>query len=119
MHDKVKKVGGIIRAAREAKGITQAALSKTTGIAVRTIIDIEKEKRHPTFENLYKFINALDLPADQLFRPDKVCFSPEQEQAMLAVQSCGEQVQAMYIEIGWALVKVSKGEKGAKKTDGE
>jgi len=100
MHDKVKKVGGIIRAAREAKGITQAALSKTTGIAVRTIIDIEKEKRHPTFENLYKFINALDLPADHLFRPDKVCFSPE---------------QAVYIEIAWALVKASKGEKGAKK----
>ena len=39
MHDKVKKVGGIIRAAREAKGIAQAALSKTTGITVRTIIE--------------------------------------------------------------------------------
>jgi len=33
---------------------------------------------------------------------------------MMAVQSCGEQVQAMYVEIGWALVQVSKGEKGAK-----
>jgi len=31
------KVGRIIRAAREAKGIAQAALSKTTGIAVHTI----------------------------------------------------------------------------------
>jgi len=38
---------------------------------------------------------------------------------MLAVQSCGEQVQAVYIEIAWALVKASKGEKGAKKTDGD
>jgi len=119
MHDKVIKVGGIIRAAREARGITQAALSKSTGMAVRTIIDIEKEKRYPTVENLYKFINALDLPADYIFRPEKACYTPEQEQVMVAVQSCGEQVQTMYIEIGWALVQVSKGEKGAKKTDGD
>ena len=68
--------------------------------------------------NLYKIINALDLPADHILRPEKVCYTPEQEQVMIAVQSCGEQIQEMYVEIGWALVQVSKGEKGTKKTDG-
>jgi len=119
MQDDMIQVGGIFRAAREAKGITQAALAQATDTVERTIMDIENDKRYPTFENLYKIINALDLPADHILRPEKVCYTPEQEQVMVAVQSCGEQVQAMYVEIGWALVRVSKGEKGAKKTDGD
>lgn len=115
MQDDMIQVGSILKAARESKGITQAALAEATGTVERTIMDIENAKRQPSFENLYKIVNVLDLPSDHIFRPEKVGYTLEQEQVMRAVQACDEQVQAMYIEIGWALVRVSESEKGAKK----
>ena len=114
MHDKMKRVGEIIRSARNAKEVTQVMLSKSTGIAVRTIIDIEKNKRQPTFESLYKIINILDIPADHIFRPEKVCYTPEQEQVMLALQSCEEKEQAILMEITWAYIRATKNDKKAK-----
>ena len=114
MHDKMKKAGDIIRAAREARGVTQMKLSKSTGIAVRTIIDIEKNKRNPTFESLYKIINVLDIPADHIFRPEKVCYTPEQEQIMSAVQSCNDRDKAVFMEMAWAYVRAVRDGKEAK-----
>ena len=105
MHDDMIKIGGVIRAAREAVGMTQLGLSKSAGIAVRTIIDIEKNKRYPTFEVLQSIIRVLDIPADHIFRPDKAEYTPEQEQLMRAVGSCDEQAQAVFYKIGWAYVK--------------
>ncbi len=48
-HD-VKRMGHVLREARKAKGMTQAALAKETHTALRTIIAIENEKRFPTYE---------------------------------------------------------------------
>ena len=108
MHSDVIKIGGIIRAAREANGMTQLALSKTAGIAIRTIIDLEKNKRFPTFEVLQSIIRVLDIPADHIFRPDKAEYTPEQEQLMRAISSFGKQEQAMFMEIGWAVVRAAR-----------
>jgi len=118
MHDNVMKMGEIIRAARVARGMTQAALAKETGTAVRTIIDIENDKRHPTYEVFYKIIHALDFSADHIFWPEKASCTPEQEQLIRAIQSCGEHDQAVVMETAWACVRVLQREKGAKKTDG-
>ncbi|MCD7947866.1 MAG: helix-turn-helix domain-containing protein [Oscillospiraceae bacterium] len=115
MHDNVTEMGGIIRAAREAKGMTQAALSKATGIAVRTIIDIEKNKRHPTYEVFYKIIRALDLSADHIFWPEKISQTPEQAQLIRAVRSCSDQEQAVFMELAWAYIRAVTREKGATK----
>lgn len=119
MHDDMTKMGSILRAAREAKGMTQAALAKDTEIAVRTIIDIEKDKRHPTYENFYKIIHALDFSADHIFWPEKAPCSPEQEQLLRAIQSCNERDQAIVMETAWACVQALQREKGAKKADGD
>jgi len=117
MHDNVMKMGEIIRAARVARGMTQAALAKETGTAVRTIIDIENDKRHPTYEVFYKIIRVLDFSADHIFWPEKVPCTPEQEQLIRAIQSCNERDQAMFMEIAWAFVQAAQGKKSAKKAD--
>jgi len=117
MHDNVMKMGGIIRAAREAKGMTQAALAKATDTAVRTIIDIENDKRHPTYEVFYKIIRVLDFSADHIFWPEKVPCTPEQEQLIRAIQSCNERDQMVFMEIAWAYIQALQREKGAKKAD--
>jgi len=118
MHDDMIQVGGILRAAREAKGMTQAALAKATNTAERTIMDLENDKRHPTLEVFNKIIHALDFSADHIFWPEKTCCTPEQEQLIRAIQSCGEHDQAVVMETAWACVRALQREKGAKKTDG-
>jgi transcriptional regulator with XRE-family HTH domain len=108
MHDDVKKMGDILRAARDAKGLTQAALSRMTGIAPRTIIDIENDKRHPTYEVFSKIIHALDLSADHIFWPERMPYTPAQEQLIRAVASCGERDKAIFMEIAWAFVRATE-----------
>ncbi len=97
MHDDVKKIGEILRAAREAKKMTQVALCKLTGIAQRTLIDIESGKRHPTYEVFYKIIHALDLSAE-----------PEQEQLIRAIAACNLRDKAIFMEMAWAFVRASE-----------
>lgn len=80
MHYDMKRMGLIVRKAREDKGITQAALADNIEVSIRTIIAIENGKRNPTFEVLYRLVHALDIPGDLIFRPDATPNTPEQEQ---------------------------------------
>jgi len=118
MRNNVAEMGEVIRAAREAKGMTQNALAKEANIAVRTIRGAESGKRHPSHEVLGKIIHALDLSADHIFRPEKIHCTPEQEQLCKALQACGESDQAVFMDIAWAYIRGVNREKGAKKTDG-
>ena len=108
MHDDVTKMGGIIKTAREAKCMTQAALSQKTNIAARTIMDIENDKRHPTYEVFYKIVRALDLSADQIFWPEKAEYTPEQEQLIKAMSSCNERDKAILMEVAWAFIRATE-----------
>lgn len=119
MHDEMIQVGGILRAAREAKEMTQVALAKATDTSERTIMDLENDKRHPSLENLHKIINVLDFSADHIFRPEKACCTPEQEQLIRAIQSCDKQDQVVVMETAWACVRAFQHEKGTKKADGD
>ena len=117
MHYDMIKIGGIIRAAREANGITQSTLSKKAGIAVRTIIDIEKNKRFPKFEVLYSIIQILDIPADHIFRPEKAAYTPEQEQLIRGLQSCGKREQDIFMKTAWAYIRAVRKEKETNTAD--
>ena len=80
MHSDMTRMGGIIHTAREAKGLTQSALADKIGASVRTVIDVEKDKRNPTYEIFYKIVHVLDISADLVFWPDKVSYTLEQDQ---------------------------------------
>lgn len=111
-------MGRILRAAREAKGLTQVELSKETSVAARTIMDIENDKRYPTYEVFYRLIRTLEISADHVFWPDKLTHTTEHEQLYRALQSCSQQEQAIFMKIAWAYVQAVKSEKNAiKKAD--
>jgi DNA-binding XRE family transcriptional regulator len=114
LHSNVTKIGAILRKAREAKGLTQAALSNKLGISTRTIISIEKDKRHPTYEVFFKIIRALELSADHIFWPENMPFTPEQEQLIRAVSSCSERDKTVFMEIAWAFVHAAGENKDEK-----
>ena len=105
MHDKMTKIGEIIRRARESKKMTQLSLAKETDTVVRTIMDIENEKRYPTYEVLFKILHALDLSADHIFWPERTSCTPEQDQLLKALQSCNEREKAVFMGIAWAYIQ--------------
>jgi transcriptional regulator with XRE-family HTH domain len=107
MHEEVNKIGRLLRAAREAKGMTQAALSKATDLATRTIMDIENDKHYPTYEVFYKILHVLDLSADHIFWPERVPYSMEREQLIRALDSCSERDKAVFTEMAWAFVRAT------------
>jgi DNA-binding XRE family transcriptional regulator len=111
MHDDVTKMGVILKTAREAKGMTQAALSKEIGTVPRTIMDIENDKRHPTYEVFFKILRALELSADQIFWPEKMQYAPEQEMLIRAVSSCNERDKAIFMETAWAFIRAAGNDK--------
>lgn len=93
MHNDMKLMGRVIRKARENKSITQSALAEKIDVSLRTVIAIENGKRNPTFDVLYRLINALDIPADLIFHPDDTSNTPEQEQFIREYLNATEQEQ--------------------------
>ena len=98
LHDSMTRMGEVLRNAREAKGLTQAALAEMIGASTRTIIAIEKNKRNPTCDVLYRLIRILDISADSLFRPDKTTLTPEQEQFFNEFLSCNQREQQVVLQ---------------------
>lgn len=105
MQDNMINIGGILRSAREAKGMTQVGLADITGVTTRTIMDIENDKRYPTYEVFYKIIRTLDISADQIFWPEKVTYTPEQEQVIREFLDCSEWEQAVVMKTMRTLVR--------------
>lgn len=119
MQNEMIQIGALLRSAREAKGLTQVALAKETNTAERTIMDIENDKRYPTFEVLYRIVRALNLSADQIFWPDKVHYSQEYDQMLREIQSCDKQAQSVIKKTTWACMRALQQEMIAKKTDSD
>ena len=70
MHDYVKNLAKVVRAAREEAHLSQAALAEQIGCDERTILNIENDRGNPKFEVLCQIIAYLHIPADQIFHPD-------------------------------------------------
>jgi len=97
MHYDMKRMGRVMRKARDDKAMTQAALAEKIEVSLRTIIAIENGKRNPTFEVLYRLVHTLDIPADLIFRPDDIPNTPEQEQFICEYLNATEQEQRIAV----------------------
>ncbi len=65
-------IGDMIKAKRIELGLTQAQLSKETGIKSTTISNYENNISSPSDENIYKLMEALKCDANYLFEWEKV-----------------------------------------------
>lgn len=110
MHQDMTRIGRVLRAGREAKGMTQAALAEKTHTALRTIIAIENDQRYPTYEVFYKIIHVLDISADQVFWPENVTYKPEQEQMIREFLACSEWEQEVVVKTMRTLVRSLRAE---------
>ena len=64
-------IGLAIKRAREASGMTQEQLSYIVDRAPRTVMYIENEGQHPSFNTFYQLVTMFDISVDQYFYPSK------------------------------------------------
>lgn len=60
-------LGNRIRRARKECGLTQKGLAEQTGLSVKTIQDIEKGRKNPTYDTLTRLMERLGLSPDTMF----------------------------------------------------
>ena len=105
MHIDVTSMGPILRNARKAKRLSQAALAEHIGVSTRTIIAVENNQRYPTFEVFCRLVHALDISADQIIRPDHVPYTAEQDLFIRELVACNDHEQAVAIEMLRSLLR--------------
>lgn len=62
------QLGKRIAFLRKQRGLTQLALSIESGLALSFISDLERGKRNPSIETLWKIAKALDVTLEELLK---------------------------------------------------
>ena len=66
--DSLKFLGRHIRAERVRCNLTQQQLADQSGLAVKTVQDIEKGRKNPSYETLSRLIERLGISPNVLFQ---------------------------------------------------
>ena len=98
MHTEVTPIGSIMRDARKAKGWSQEELAEYIGVAKKTILAVENNKRFPSFDVLWKLVHALDISSDLILCPDRVPLTGELDQLINELRACNDREQRFVIE---------------------
>ncbi len=94
------QLGAAVRAAREARGVTQAQVGKAVGVTFQQIQKCENGKNRIAAPTLARIAEALDIPASELmgevapdlevpgaraFLTEWACLAPDQRAALLVL----------------------------------
>jgi transcriptional regulator with XRE-family HTH domain len=60
-------LGGAIKSARQARGITQSQLAERLGITIRHLKAIENSGQKPSYDLLARTVRELDISGDTVF----------------------------------------------------
>lgn len=95
--DKFAFLGKRIRSARKECQLTQQELANQAGLAVKTIQDIEKGRKNPTYETLCLLVERLGISGSSLFPSKAEIDNTELQQFLGKFQSCNKRHQEMLI----------------------
>ena len=99
-------LGGIVKAARLNKGLTQEVLAEKVGIGQRHIMGIENEGHLPSYEVLYNLIRELNIPPDNIFYPEKIHDNPQLEYLIHLLGQCNDNdIQAITALVEYLCVR--------------
>lgn len=94
----LKDMGACIYSARKRCGLTQQELANQTGLSVKTIQDIEKGRKNPTYETLARLMERLGISPDTLFPSKATVPSEEMQQFIGNLQSCDPKGQEILLK---------------------
>lgn len=91
-------LGNRIRKARKDCGLTQQELANQTRLAVKTIQDIEKGRKNPTYETLARLLERLGMSPNTVF-PSKLSVPAEEIKHLFGnFQLCDSKSQEILIK---------------------
>ena len=93
----LEALGNHIRNARKACGLTQQELADQTGLSAKTIQDIERGHKNPTYETLARLMNRLGLSPDTAFSQKAPVPTEEMKEFLESFQACGQKNQEILL----------------------
>ena len=91
-------LGSRIREARKDCGLTQQELADQTRLAVKTVQDIEKGRKNPTYETLARLIGRLGISPDTVFHSKPTTQAKEIKDFLENFQSCDPKGQEILLK---------------------
>lgn len=91
--DNLLFLGSRIRTMRKKCGLTQQALPDQCGLAVKTVQDIEKGRKNPSYETLSLLIERLGISPDSLFPAKAIPEDELTQHVMGKLRLCNEENQ--------------------------
>ncbi|MCI6042383.1 helix-turn-helix domain-containing protein [bacterium] len=90
-------LGSRIRTKRKERGLTQQVLADQCGLAVKTIQDIEKGRKNPSYETLSLLIDRLGISPDSLFPANAAPEDELTQHVMGKLRLCNEENQRILL----------------------
>lgn len=90
-------LGNCIVQARKRCGLSQRELARQSMISVKTLQDIEKGRKNPTYETLARLIARLGIYADTLFPSKSAIDGEEMQQFIGKFQACKREKQKLLL----------------------
>lgn len=91
-------LGSRIREARKECGLTQQELADQTGLAVKTVQDIEKGRTNPSYETLARLMERLGMSPDAAFHLKASAPTEEMKGLLENFQSCDPKGQEILLK---------------------
>lgn len=91
-------LGNRIRKARKECGLTQKELADQTGLAVKTVQDIEKGRKNPSYETLARLMERLGMSPDVAFHSKDIAPTEEMKDFLENFQSCDPKGQEILLK---------------------
>ncbi len=101
----IPQIGGIVRSAREAMGLTQSELAKRISASKHTILMVENNQRYPSFQIFYRLVHALDISSDLIVYPRKTTCTLEQEQIIRELLGSDDRTQEIAFKLLHCLLR--------------
>lgn len=94
----LKFLGSRIREARKEYGLTQQELANQTGLAVKTVQDIEKGRKNPTYKTLIRLMERLGMSPNSILHSATPSPSEQICQFLENFQSCDPKGQKILLK---------------------
>ena len=91
-------LGKRIRDARKKCGLTQKELADQTGLAAKTIQNIENGRKNPSYDTLARLMGRLGISPDTLFLLKASVPTDEMKHFLENYQSCNPKGQAILLK---------------------
>ena len=84
------RLGSVLKAARNEKGLTREQLAEIINITPRYLMSIENENKKPSYDVLFRLVRELGISTDTIFYPENQYADTKVDQLIRLLYLCDE-----------------------------